>query len=213
MASRNRRTLDRQRETEVEQPTPLGAVGSRTEDVLNFVVPQNDLRGYSREISRLYAESKDKFLAIGHYLYLANETLPHGQYELMIRTSLPFTRETARKLRRIYEAVRAGLLDREKMPHSYATAFEITRLTDRELKIAVGRDLIRPNVYLSEIRALQNELRAPIDLDRQETLEREKREAIEKISRLKLRVAEIESELRELSGRLTIEGEVEQTAY
>ncbi len=127
----------------------------------------------------------------------------------MIKNNLPFTRETARKLRRIYEAVKAGTLDRDKMPYSYATAFEVTRLTDREMKIAVGRNLIRPDVYLSQIKALQMELRAPIDLDHRETLELEQQELIEKISRLQARLTEVEGELEALDGRITIEGNAE----
>jgi hypothetical protein len=198
MMLKNRRALDRQREIEVDQPTFIEPAHNRTESLLNAVVPQNDLVGYSREISRLYAESKDKFLAIGHYLSLAAETLPHGQYEAMIRSNLPFTRETARKFRKIYEAVRAGNLDKDQMPHSYATAFEVTRLTEREMKIALGRNLIRPDVYLSQIKALQVELRAPVDLDRRETLEREQQELVERISRLQARLTALEIELHAL---------------
>lgn len=209
MVIRNRRVLDRQRLNEAETDLSVEPYRSRTEDVLNEVVPQNDLNGYSREISRLYAESKDKFLAIGHYLYLASESLPHGQYEMMIKSSLPFTRETARKLRRIYEAVSVGTLDRHKMPHSYATAFEVTRLTDREMKIAVGRGLIRPDVYLSQIKALQVELRAPVDLDRRETLEREQQELLERISRLQARLIELEKELEDVDNPFTIDGRAE----
>ena len=60
------------------------------EGIVNAIVPQADVEGYVREINRLWSEARDKFLAIGEYLVQAKETLPHGEYEKMIESRLPF---------------------------------------------------------------------------------------------------------------------------
>ena len=101
----NRRALEKQAEKREVSPTrPSGL--SRAEALLNAVVPQNNAAGYVREISRLWSEARDKFLAIGEYLSLAKRQLAHGEYEAMIRTKLPFGKSAAHRMRTVAEAVR-----------------------------------------------------------------------------------------------------------
>jgi len=125
----NRRALERHREAEesaaatARMQVPTLPTRHRMEGIVNAVVPQADVEGYVREIKRLWHEARDKFLAIGEYLVQAKETLPHGEYEKMIETRLPFKPAAALRIRTVAEAVRRERLRREEVPCSYNTAY------------------------------------------------------------------------------------------
>src|SRR3954447_1308152 len=156
----NRRALEKQaEEREVRPARPSGL--SRAEALLNVAVPQNNPAGYVREISRLWSEARDKFLAIGEYLSLAKRQLAHGEYEAMIRSQLPFGKSAAHRMRTVAEAVGDGKLARDNLPLSYATAYELTLLSDQQLRIAEDRGLVRPDVHRSEIVAFRRAFVSP----------------------------------------------------
>jgi hypothetical protein len=198
----NRRTLEKQaekREAGLARPGGL----SRAEGLLNAVVPQNDAAGYVREISRLWSEAKDKFLAIGEYLSLAKEQLAHGEYEAMIRSQLPFGKSAAHRMRTVAEAVRNGRLARDSLPQSYATAYELTLLNDRQLRLAESRGLIRPDVHRAELVAFRRALDKPTNTEgRQSELLREWRELGAEIERLQEKLR------RTMDRRLDIERKI-----
>lgn len=210
----NRRMLDRQAEEREAISVRPGGL-SRAEALLNAVVPQNNAAGYVREISRLWDEARDKFLAIGEYLSLAKQQLAHGEYEAMIYSQLPFGKSAAHRMRTVAEAVKDGRLARESLPQSYATAYELTLLTDRQLHLAQKQGLIRPDVVRSEIVAFRRRFDRPFPGDDcQGELLREWRKLGGQIERLQqelqhamARRLEIEQEigpdLGQLSGRQT----------
>jgi hypothetical protein len=198
----NRRTLEKQaekREAGLARPGGL----SRAEGLLNAVVPQNDAAGYVREISRLWSEAKDKFLAIGEYLSLAKEQLAHGEYEAMIDLQLPFGKSAAHRMRTVAEAVRNGRLARDSLPQSYATAYELTLLNDRQLRLAESRGLIRPDVHRAELVAFRRAFDKPTTVeDRQSELLREWRKLGAEIERLQEKLR------RTMDRRLDIERKI-----
>jgi hypothetical protein len=198
----NRRTLEKQaekREAGLARPGGL----SRAEGLLNAVVPQNDAAGYVREISRLWSEAKDKFLAIGEYLSLAKEQLAHGEYEAMIDSQLPFGKSAAHRMRTVAEAVRNGRLARDSLPQSYATAYELTLLNDRQLRLAESRGLIRPDVHRAELVAFRRAFDKPTTTEgRQSELLREWRKLGAEIERLQEKLQ------RTMDRRLDIERKI-----
>ena len=86
------------------------------------------------------------------------------------------------------------------MPCSYNTAYELTLLAPDELEEAKARNLIRPDVYLQEIKAFRAEIRETIGLDRTAILKRERARIWREIDRLQTRLTEIESEIGPNSG-------------
>ena len=205
MKARSRRALDKLRDEELDQ-VPSGAPKAlaRAEGILNAVVPQNDVDGYVREIGRLWLEAKSKFMAIGEYLMQAKQVLPHGEYEVMIRTRLPFNTSAAHKMRAVAEAVQGGRILKDLLPNSYATAYELTLLSDQELRIAEARSLVRPDVFLREIQALRAELRAPVGAQKRAALLRERERIHRAVEGMRARLTEIDAELRS-EGRATTE--------
>jgi hypothetical protein len=203
----NRRALDRERETELDRsPVVVKSMG-RLQGILNAVVPQSDGVGYIQELNRLWEQVRDKFLAMGEYLELAKATLPHGHYEAMFADSkreqpsphgvsrLNFNAATGSKLRAIFRATRDGRIPREKLPNAWGTAYELTKLTDSELKVARSRGLVRQDVYRSEILSLIKEIRAPAVASQRDALARERRDIVKEIRRLRNRLVEIDKEI------------------
>jgi hypothetical protein len=218
----NRRTLDRERETELDRSPVVVKSGGRLQGILNAVVPQFDGMGYIQELNRLWEEVRDKFLAMGEYLELAKANLPHGHYEAMFADTkreqpspyggarLNFNTATGSKLRAIYRATRDGRIPREKLPNAWGTAYELTKLTDTEFKIARTRGLVRQDVYRSEILSFVRELRAPVGLSRRDALARERQDLVKEIRRIHDRLAEINKEIGPTEDECTlIEGHAE----
>jgi hypothetical protein len=198
----NRRALEKQAEKREAGLARHGGL-SRAESLLNAVVPQNDAAGYVREISRLWSEAKDKFLAIGEYLSLAKEQLAHGEYEAMIRSQLPFGKSAAHRMRTVAEAVRNGRLARDSLPQSYATAYELTLLNDQQLRLAESRGLIRPDVHRAELVAFRRAFDKPTTVEgRQSELLREWRKLGAEIERLQEKLR------RAMDRRLDIERKI-----
>jgi len=179
------------RVTDVPQP--------RKEHMLNAVLPQNSMDGYVAEISRLWGEAKEKFLAIGEYLLMAKDRLPHGEYEEMIRSRLPFNPATAHKMRQVADAVRKSRIERAELPHSYTTAYELTTLDDRELVVARQRNLVRPDVLRRDILAFRAEFRAPQGRARFAALQREQQSLERELERIRARLHEIQTEMEEVT--------------
>ena len=200
----SRRMLDKQRKTNMDLTRLVQAGQPRAEGIVNACVPQADAQGYVAEIRRLWLEARDKILAIGQYLALAKETLPHGTYEAMIESQLPFRAMTARKIRAIYDAVRAHILEPDQVPGHYTTAYALVVLRPEEIQMARARRLVRPDVTMREITALRDELRGGDE--RRTVLETERKRALRDMERIRTRLIEIEAELE------TIEAEPEALA-
>jgi hypothetical protein len=79
--------------------------------------------------------------------------------EAMIESQLPFRAMTARKIRAIYDAVRAHILEPDQVPGHYTTAYALVVLRPDEIQMARARRLVRPDVTMREITALRDELR------------------------------------------------------
>lgn len=116
---------------------------------------------YAQELTRLWREAQDRFVAIGEYLMHAKETLPHGEYEKMVASDLPFGRAVAHTLRTVALAVQEGRLGKVELPRSYTTAYFLATLEPHNLALARERGLVRQDVPRSTIEAFRRELKSP----------------------------------------------------
>lgn len=165
-------------------------------------------QAYAEELTRLWREAQDRFVAIGEYLTHAKETLPHGEYERMVASDLPFGRAVAHTLRTVAMAVREGRLAKPELPRSYTTAYFLATLEPNHLALARERGLVRHDVSRSIIDAFRRELRrAPAD-DVYLELRRERSRLRTQLSNIQARLAEIESKIGP-EERHVLEGEAE----
>ena len=165
-----------------------------------------DRSEYVDEIGKLWDQAKRRFLAIGQYLVMAKERLPHGAFEAMVLAELPFGKVTAWQLRTIAEAVRNKRIQPEELPSSYTTAFRIVQMPDEILAQArvaniVRADVQRPEVakFLAKVSEEQKAHRPAVDhlVERRDELKRDiaKLERAQRDARQELAV--LEAELRE----------------
>src|SRR5215212_1679255 len=98
----------------------------------------------------------NSIIALENMLTKAEFTrLRHGTERLF-----PFSDATATQLRQIARAVDGGRIPAEACPGSYGTAYQITLLTEPQLRAARERGLIRPDVTRREIMQLRREVAA-----------------------------------------------------
>ena len=151
-------------------------------------------QAYVQELTRLWREAQDRFVAIGEYLLNAKEMLPHGEYEKMIASELPFGRAVAHNLRTVAVAVREGRLSRPELPGSYTTAYFLATLKPNHLALARERGLVRHDVPRSAVNAFRQELKAP-GPDRTIDLVKERVRLKLQVQAIHARLAEIEREI------------------
>ena len=113
------------------------------------------------EIHKEWRDARDSFLAIGRALLSLDEILTRTEMHRLRQGSerlLPFSDATATQLRQIARAVESGRLPYDLCPGSYGTAYQITLLNERQLRVARARGLLRPDVTRREIFDLRREL-------------------------------------------------------
>lgn len=142
---------------------------------------------FIQEIANLWVDVQKRVLLIGRYLNQAKDVLPHGEFQHMIRSELPFSEQVGYQMRQVAAAVDAGRFDEYELPRNYSVAYQLVTLSESELMIARERRLFRPDVRRSEVLALKRELRGS---------ERSEREALlAERERLMERLAEIDAAL------------------
>ncbi len=147
----------------VEDPTALEAIrevfaGTSLPDDQEKV--RRILRTRS-EIQREWGDARDSFLAIGRALIALENALTKAEFGRLRRGSerlFPFSDATATQLRQIARAVDGGRIPADACPGSYGTAYQITLLTEPQLRVARERGLIRPDVTRREIMQLRREV-------------------------------------------------------
>jgi len=113
------------------------------------------------DIHREWSNALEATVAVGRRLNEAKAALPHGEYEAMVESDLPFSSATARKLRKAAELVDSGQIDLEKLPESYTTLYAIATLPDEARQQAIDQGVIRPDVTRAELVAYKAPKEAP----------------------------------------------------
>lgn len=128
-------------------------------DAFALAAPDSDRReDYAATIAALWNRARDSFLAIGRALEQAKSRLPHGEFERMIETDLPFDKRTAHQIRVAAIAVISGRLPAAKLPSSYSTIYHLATLSSDAIQVAERQGLIRPNLRRSEVIAFKRGL-------------------------------------------------------
>jgi hypothetical protein len=163
----------------------------RATDISDAIVPCRTREEFAQEIRYHWNRSRKEFLSIGRYLNRAKDTLPHGEFEAMIVSDMPFSVETAYRFRAVAEAIDTGRLTLEMLPGAESVAYQIVTMKPDELERAKAVGLIRPDVTRRQLIDFKQSLRpakteaAP---DRRKTL-------LADYARCKAKLAEIRAEL------------------
>jgi hypothetical protein len=154
---------DELRTVAVEEATALQAIREVFSGT-GLIEDQDKVRRILRVRSEIYKEwsdARDSFLAIGRALVALEYDLSKAEFARLRQGTerlFPFSEATASQLRQIARAVDGGRIPAEACPGSYGTAYQITLLTETQLRAAEARGLIRPNVTRREIIQLRREV-------------------------------------------------------
>jgi hypothetical protein len=142
-------------------PTRLEDAPSQTKHVRRTIVAFERVEDYVAEIETLWKEAAETFLLIGRNLNKAKEILPHGEYQRMVQSCLPFDKSRAYQLRMVATMVDSGRVAEDDLPRSSATAFLFASL-DREM-IARAKDdgILRADVRRQEVQEWKRRLAGP----------------------------------------------------
>jgi hypothetical protein len=151
-------------------------------------------------------------LAIGRALRVAEKELTPQEFLRLRRGAdrlFPFSDSVATQLRKIAEAVDGGRIPEKACPGSYFNAYQLAVLPDHHLELAVGRNLVRPDVTRAEVLAFRAELkvsdgskhgRAAIQQAAIQQIELERIRLVERRRALLIELIGIRRRLRELAG-------------
>lgn len=113
------------------------------------------------EIQKEWGDARDSFLAIGRALLSLEDDLSRTEFARLRQGTeqlFPFSDATATQLRQIARAVDGGRIPLEACPGSYGTAYQITLLSDEQMRVATQRGLLRSDVTRREIMQLRREV-------------------------------------------------------
>lgn len=213
------------RSLSIEDPAALQAIG---EIFAGTSLPEDQekvrriLRARS-EIQKEWGDARDSFLAIGRALLALEGELTKGEFARLRQGTerlFPFSDATATQFRQIARAVDGGRIPAEACPGSYGTAYQITLLSEPQLRVARERGLIRSDVTRREIMQLRREVPAdgleplpPGRLDRAQ-LREERARLGERRARLVEELAVVDRRIAQIDELMSpvIDGEAEAIA-
>jgi len=142
------RTAARRSQAVVPAPT-----SERRTDVVSMAACElADREQYASAIRGQWRAAANHFLVIGRYLVFAKGNLPHGEFEAMIRSDLPFDPSTARQFMQVARAVDGKVIAKEELPVSYRAAYDLVTLDKDSLDAARRQNLVRPDVTVTEVK-------------------------------------------------------------
>lgn len=107
------------------------------------------------DIQRQWSNALEATVAIGRRLNEAKAALPHGEYEAMVASDLPFSSATARKLRECADLVDSGKVPLDRLPEAYSTIYAIATMPDEVRQEALDTGVIRPEMKRAELEAFK----------------------------------------------------------
>ncbi|WP_233474580.1 DUF3102 domain-containing protein [Azospirillum agricola] len=170
---------------------PASKADRRAADISDAIVPCRTRQEFTQEIRYHWNRSRKEFLSIGRYLNRAKETLPHGEFEAMIESDMPFSVETAFRFRAVADAIDTGRLTMEMLPGAESVAYQIVTMKPDELERAKAVGLIRPDVTRRQLIDFKQSLRAP----KPESTPDRRKQLLAEYARHTARLAEIRAEL------------------
>lgn len=155
------------------------------------------------EITSLWRQAQEKFLAIGRYLLRTKDKFPKA-FEREVIGKLPFGYNVAHQLMSVARAVDNGVLKPNELPRTYSVAYHLTTLSNAQLLEARRNGLVGPDVSRRAI----IEFKKAIDrqrfeaLGRRALLERERDELRAKLEKLQQQADAITTQLKEVETNL-----------
>ncbi|MBF0214857.1 MAG: DUF3102 domain-containing protein [Magnetococcales bacterium] len=148
-------------EAEIDGATLEGEILSPPTDVVK-TGGKRTVDDFAAWITQSWRESMEGIMETGRRLIEAKKTLPHGEFDAMIESQLPFSRVTALRLRRIAESDRFSNVSPVKhLPTSYSVLYEMLALPQEDFDRLLDSGAINKDTTRNEIIELRKALRNP----------------------------------------------------
>ena len=123
-------------------------------------VVDNSEDHWAVKIRTSWQKTLEGILETGAHLIQAKEALPHGGFEIMVHDDLPFGARTARKLMAIARSpVLSDRTHASVLPPHSETLYELTKLDESDLKVALHNHLIKPELQRKDLPKLRRRMR------------------------------------------------------
>jgi len=115
---------------------------------------------WAERIAAAWQSSLDGIFEVGRLLAEAKAALPHGAFERMVESELPFSPSTAQRLMIVASDQRlANPAHVQLLPPAWGTLYELTKLPDDAFDDAIERGIIRPDMQRKDLAPLLVEQR------------------------------------------------------
>jgi N6-adenosine-specific RNA methylase IME4 len=112
----------------------------------------NSRAHWAAEIIRAWQSSLHGIFDTGNALIEAKTSLPHGEFEAMVRTDLPFGLRTAQMLMKVADDRRlTNTKHVSLLPPSWGTLYQLTKLDDDEFAVRLADGTIHPEMERKDI--------------------------------------------------------------
>lgn len=129
----------------------------------NVIVLPARRRYWADQINEAWEAAVEAIFETGRRLITAkaDPTLPHGEFEAMVKEDLHFDPSTARRLIIIARDTRLDNIVRTThvLPPSWYILYELTKLSDSQFQIMLDHHMLRPDVTQTEILPIVRALR------------------------------------------------------
>src|SRR4051812_25117396 len=105
-----------------------------------------------------WREAQDRFLKIGELLDRAEKALPESDY-ITLCNRLPFGKSTRSQLLSAFRCFQSGRIPADMVSAGYSTLYQVSQLTDDEIKQASESGLMRADVKRTELLEFRKRLR------------------------------------------------------
>lgn len=131
-------------------------------NILAPVAALETRQDFAAAIAALWRSAQENFISIGRRLNEAKMRLPHGEFEAMVESDMPFAVSTARRFRAVAEAIDNGTAPVAHLPPSPTIIYEvITKTTEQERAEGIKAGVIRPDMRRDDFRRWIAQVRAP----------------------------------------------------
>lgn len=107
---------------------------------------------WAARISTAWNKSVQAIFEVGEHLMAAKRELPHGEYEAMVESDLPFGPRSAQRLVSIAKDERlSDPTHVSVLPSAWGTLYELTQLSDKQFTEGVDRGIIHSDMERKDL--------------------------------------------------------------
>jgi hypothetical protein len=109
------------------------------------------------QILVLWRALLENILGVGKLLIAAKDTLPHGQWLILVKKELPFGPTVAQRLMRIAKDARlTNAAHAPHLPPCWTVLYEISRLSDAQFEWGIEHHAIHPEMERADVAVLRS---------------------------------------------------------